>query len=281
MPTRVDGWEGFPVAIESSSESGPVEAVFVHANGFCKELWRPVVAAVADRPRPFSWVSMDQRGHGDSGVGAPPYDWDRIARDVVAIVGDSRGLVGVGHSSGGSAIARAEILSPGLFRAMVLIEPIIFPPPYGRYDVPLAAIAEQRTAVFADRAAARERFAMRAFKDWDPEVLDLYVDHGFRSTDRGWELKCAPQVEADYYREGNNVDTWDRLDEIECPVVLVAGEHSDTHSGPYLSQLQARFRSAHVDVIPSAGHLVPMEQPGAIASMVADVLDRPLADPRA
>lgn len=268
MPTRVEGWDGFPVAIASGS-SGPPNALFVHANGFCKELWDPVIASVSARTDPFRWMSMDQRGHGDSGVGEPPYEWDLVARDVLAVIGESRGLLGVGHSSGGAAIARAEILQPGTFDSLVLIEPILFPPPHGRHDIPLAAVAEQRRAVFADRDAARDRFAARAFKDWDPAVLDLYVDHGFRATDDGWELKCAPAVEADYYREGNNHDTWDRLEEIDVPVVLVAGERSDSHHGPYLSQLQARFNRAHLEIVPDAGHLVPMERPETVADLVA------------
>lgn len=271
MPTRVEGWDGFPVAVESSGGVGPVDVLFVHANGFCKELWEPVTRAVSERIDPFRWMSMDQRGHGDSGVGDHPYEWDLVARDVLEVIGESSGIVGVGHSSGGAAIARAEILQPGTFRAMVLIEPIIFPPPHGRYDIPLAVVADQRRAVFRDRAAAHVRFSERAFQDWDPEVLDLYVDHGFRDTEHGWELKCAPEVEADYYREGNNHDTWDRLGEVANPVVLVAGEDSDSHHGPYLSQLQARFPRAHLEVIPDAGHLVPMERPDVVADLVAAV----------
>ena len=87
-----------------------------------------------------------------------------------------------------------------------------------------------------------------------------------------WELKCAPAVEADYYREGNNHDTWERLEEIDAPVVLVAGERSDSHHGPYLSQLQARFKRAHLEIVPDAGHLVPMEKPGTIADLVATTI---------
>lgn len=272
MPTRAEGWDGFPVAVESGPGGNP-DALFVHANGFCKELWRPIIDDVDDRIDPFRWMSMDQRGHGDSGVGAAPYDWDLVARDALALVADSAELVGVGHSSGGAAIARAESLSPGTFRAMVLVEPIIFPPPHGRYDIPLAAIAEQRTAVFLNRDMAHARFSARAFRDWDAEVLDLYVDHGFRQTDVGWELKCDPKVEADYYREGNNIDTWERLEDVGCPVILVAGDRSDSHHGPYLSQLQARFPRAHLEVIPDAGHLVPMERPDVIAGIIAEVVD--------
>ena len=268
MPTRVEGWDGFPLAV-ASGQDGPGEALFVHANGFCKELWDPITAAVSGRVDAFRWQSMDQRGHGDSGVGEPPYEWDLVARDVLAVVGESRDLVGIGHSSGGAAIARAEILGPGTFQSMVLIEPILFPPPHGRHDIPLASVAEQRRAVFADREAAHDRFASRAFRNWDQVVLDLYVDHGFRSTDDGWELKCSPAVEADYYREGNNHDTWDRLGEIDVPVVLVAGERSDSHHGPYLSQLQARFQRAHLEVVPDAGHLVPMERPDVIAGIIS------------
>jgi pimeloyl-ACP methyl ester carboxylesterase len=272
MLTRRSGWGDFRVAVVSSGGEA-WDVLFVHANGFCKELWAPIAREIGARNDDFAWASIDQRGHGDSERGTPPYGWDAVARDVLAVAGDRRGMVGVGHSSGGAAIARAEVLQPGTFRAMVLIEPIIFPPPHGRYDIPLAQTAERRRAVFADRQAAHDRFSMGPFRDWEPEVLDLYVDHAFRDTGVGWELKCAPEIEADFFREGSNHDTWEHLDEIVAPVVLVAGERSDSHHGPYLSQLRARFQNAQLIVVSGAGHLVPMEQPKTIASIVNETVD--------
>lgn len=280
MPRR-SGHDGFPIAVEGTAERTP-DVLYVHANGFCKELWRPVARTVAARHPTTTWTSIDLRGHGRSGRIEPPCSWHPLALDILAVLDavdpsdvsrPSGGVVGVGHSMGGASLARAEILRPGTFRSLVLIEPILFPPPHGRADIPLATVAAQRRRTFPDRGATLERFATRGpFSVWDTEVLDLYVDHGWGPDPEGWAIRCEPRIEADYYREGNNIDTWDRLGEIEAPVVLVTGEGSDTHRGAYLDSLITRFRTVEPIVVEGAGHLVPMEMPRAVADLIAPVI---------
>lgn len=245
---------------------GEFGALFVHATGFCKELWRPVVDRISTGL--LSWVSMDLRGHGESDKGPLPTDWDFLARDVIGVLGDTEAVVGIGHSCGGGVIARAEAFRPGLFSRLVLIEPIIFPPPFRRTDNPLSAVARRRRRVFASRDAAYERFASGPFGSWDPDALACYIDHGFRTAESGWELKCSPEVESDFYAEGLNHNTWDLLEKIDVPVTLVAGERSDTHPKSYLDVLASRFRDAEVIIVPGVGHLVPMEDPSSIARIV-------------
>jgi pimeloyl-ACP methyl ester carboxylesterase len=272
MPRR-SGHDAFPIAVEGAAEGVP-DLLLVHANGFCKELWRPIADRVSVTAPGVSWLSMDLRGHGESGPISPPCPWHPLALDILAVLGEGvSGVVGVGHSMGGASLARAEILHPGTFRALILVEPILFPPPHGRADIPLAEVAGNRRRVFPDREAARLRFASGGpFAAWDPEVLDLYVDHAWGPGPEGWTIRCEPGVEADYYREGNNVDTWDRLHELDLPVVLVVGETSDTHRGAYLDRLIDRFRDVELVVIEGAGHLVPMERPTVIAELVVERL---------
>jgi pimeloyl-ACP methyl ester carboxylesterase len=254
-------WEGM--------EPTTAEICFAHANGFTKALWRPIARRVVERHGEARWVSFDLRGHGDSGTDSPPYRWDVHGLDALGLLGEASGLLGVGHSMGGTALVRAELHRRGTFERLVLIEPIIFPPPFERADIPLARVAERRRRVFRDRSHARERFAEGAFANWDREILDLYVDHGFAPGPEGWTIRCEPAVEADNYREGGNHDTWDRLDDLDLPVLLVTGERSDTHHGAYLDALVGRFPDVELVVIEGAGHLVPMERPEAIADLVA------------
>jgi len=257
------------------AEAPDVESIYVHATGFCKELWLPVVRQVEESGGPHASAAMlvDQRGHGDSTPFAGPLLWDLVARDVVEVLRGVPGpVVGIGHSGGGAAVARAEILSPGTFSTLVLIEPIVYPPPFERRDLFLAVGAEKRRRTFASRSEARQRFSDGPFSEWDDEMLDLYVDHAFRHADGGWTLKCEPSVEAECYRQGSNVDTWDRLGEIGSRVVVVTGETTDSHQEPYLSILVDRFRDATSIVVDGVGHLAPMEDPARIGRLIADVL---------
>jgi pimeloyl-ACP methyl ester carboxylesterase len=270
IPSVIDGTVAYGTGgthiATASGGGGDPETLFVHATGFCKEVWVPVIGTMAMDP--FPWLSMDLRGHGDSGSGDFPYRWDLLGGDVLAVVDGRTSMIGVGHSCGGAALVRAEAARPGTFRQLVLIEPIIFPTPARRLDGPMSAVARKRRSVFASRHAAKERFRHGPFSTWTEQSLDAYLDGGFIESEDGFELKCAPAVEADYYAEGSNHDTWDLVESLDIPVTLVAGEFSDSHQEPFLGSLVSRFRHGKLVVVEGVGHLVPMENPEALAQII-------------
>jgi pimeloyl-ACP methyl ester carboxylesterase len=258
------------VQLAGARSSDTFEALFIHATGFCKEVWRPVVSSVTEQRPATRTVELDLRGHGDSPRVGPPYRWDLLTEDVMYTVGDAAGIVGVGHSCGGAIIARAAALAPNLFSSIILIEPIIFPPPYTRVDSPLAHAAQRRRSRFASRHLAYERFASGPMATWTPEALDAYVDFGFVDDGDGIAIKCEPAVEADVFREGSNHDTWDLVPDISIPVTIVSGERSLTHTQPFLDALHQQFDHPTMVAVPETGHFLPMERPDIVASLVAD-----------
>jgi pimeloyl-ACP methyl ester carboxylesterase len=252
----------------SVAQIGEPELVLVHANGFCKEVWRPVLEDLESH----GYVSIDQPGHGGSDAPDPPFDWWDFGRNALAVieeVGADR-PVGIGHSSGAAALAMAEILRPGTFERLVLVEPIVDPGPYVREEGHhLANGAMRRRATFDSYEHALGSYRDRGpFRGWDDRALEAYVTHGFHLTDEGWTLRCLPEVEAEVYRTSTVHGAWDRLGEIECPVDLVAGARSDTHFEEFASAQMARFANATLHMIREAGHFVPMTHPDRVASVV-------------
>ncbi|CAN5290419.1 alpha/beta hydrolase [soil metagenome] len=272
--------DGLTIAAETT-RWGPQPApsvVAVHATGFCRQVFRPVAGVLATMVEAGAMTALDQRGHGASDRPEPPFDWWDLGGDVLAVAGDTRPAVGLGHSAGGAAIIMAELLAPGTFSALVLVEPIVFPPPHRRQEEQtLVDAALKRKRVFESPAAAAENFVTKpAFADWHPAALTEYVEHGLRSTGDGWILACDPEVEAEFYRTGPAHDAWDRLEELTLPVTLIAGERSTTHHGRYLEALAGRFGTEPaVDVVAGASHLVVMERPELIAEHVAGRLPAP------
>jgi len=244
----------------------------VHATGFCKELWGPV----ADLLRPHPVVAPDQRGHGESSVPPPPYDWWDLGRDLLAVVEACRleRPVGLGHSSGAAALVMAELLLPGTFASLVLVEPIIFPVPATRMEEnPMTLAALRRRRSFASPEAAVESWSGRgAFAGWSEAALARYACHGLRREEGGWALRCSPETEAEFYRGATAHGAWERLGEVPCPVVLVAGATSTSHPAPFLEAMHERFPAARLEVVPGAGHFLPMERPEAVAALVAPLL---------
>jgi pimeloyl-ACP methyl ester carboxylesterase len=249
------------------------DVLFAHATGFCKEVWQPVVEALVDLRPTTKALALDMRGHGDSPRPDEPYRWDLMTDDVLFTMGERSGMVGVGHSMGGAVIARAAALRPGLFSSIILIEPIIFPPPYRQEDIPLALGAQRRRNRFVSRDAAYERFRSGPMATWQPEALAAYVEFGFDDDGDGIVIKCDPSVEADVFREGGNHDTWDRVPEISIPVTIVTGERSDTHTKPFVDLLAEQFDRPTTVIVPETGHFLPMERPDIVASLVAGEFD--------
>lgn len=257
--------------------------LFAHANGFSKELWSPVVTALTTLGIDASGVAFDQRGHGDSGAMSLPFDLTVLGSDVADVLAEFRRrrqigarTIGIGHSSGGTSIAIAAINDPGAFDHLVLIEPIIFPPPYRRVEAtPVAEIAIRRKASFPDRDTALLNFRDKGpFAMWTEDALDAYVDGAMRATDDGLALKCAPETEAEIYRVGLAHDTWEKVGSITQPVTLIVGATSTTHHGLYLEELTARFREVRLEVVPDASHFVPMEVPGVVAAAIVAAIQR-------
>lgn len=269
--------DGLEIAyLEWGTPSDGPTLIFVHATGFCKEVSVPVVDDVLRLHGPHHVVAIDQRGHGDSAVAQPPFDWRDVGGDIVELGRDWSRAVGVGHSAGGAALLLAELAEPGLFESLVLVEPIVFPPPYGRYpDNPMAAAARRRRRRFASREAAHQHwFAKPAFSAWQQRAMDGYVAGGLEPDGDSYVLKCTPEAEAEFFTAATDHRAWDRLGEIKVASTVVAGEHSTTHREPFLGELTGRMPMAESVVVPGTGHMVWMECPEVIAEIVAATLGR-------
>ncbi len=243
----------------------------MHATGFCKELWTPLVERhLTNHPV----IAPDQRGHGDSTPITAPFDWWTLAGDTLAVLDYAgwSGVTGLGHSSGAAALVMAELLRPGTFGRLVLIEPIIFPgPPYHRFeDNPMSAAALRRRSTFESADAVVASYQGRGpFSGWDADVLRAYAEYGFAPDgEGGWTLKCPPEQEAEFYRGATLHGAWSRLGEIGCPTLLVGGADSSSHPRSFLEAQAARFPEAVVRVVEEATHFVPMERPGVIADLI-------------
>jgi pimeloyl-ACP methyl ester carboxylesterase len=73
--------------------------------------------------------------------------------------------------------------------------------------------------------------------------------------------------------QGATPPVWDRLHELRCPVLLVAGELD----GPYAEAAQRMaglIPDARVRIVPGAGHAPQLERP----ELVAELLDEYLGD---
>ncbi len=265
--TTVDGGIS---CLERTEGEGPI-LLFAHGTGFCKEVWVPVIDELAQRISGWTAIAFDQRLHGASQEFPPDFDWWHLGADVLAVIGDRRSVVGIGHSAGAAAIAMAEVTRPGAFAAAILVEPIIFPPPYRiPASHPLAEVVRRRRRRFVSSGAAYANYHDKGlFAGWEDRALSAYVEGGFRHEAGGVVLRCEPESEAQFLLHAFVHRMWERLGELDLPVALIAGARSDTHPAEFLERQVARIRDATTEIIPDTTHFVPMEAPGVIADRIA------------
>ena len=237
---------------------------FAHATGFCGGVWRPVVASLPDD---FVSLVWDLPCHGSAPKLPHPIDWWDLGTFTLAqVAGAGAPLIGVGHSMGGAVMLMAEVKAPGTFSALLLIEPIVFPPPFGDYEGPQTLLATKRRNQFSSREEARANFVDKLpFSAWHPAALDGYVDCGFVDTPEGVDLACRPQDEVATYRAATQHGVWNLLGEVGPPVTILAGDSSETHAVDFLRSLASQIPNCDYEIVPGTGHFLPMEKPDVVA----------------
>jgi len=252
-----------------------VELLFAHATGFCGACWRPVRSGLGV----FASSIFDFRGHGSSHSDRDRRSWWEMAQDVLAVAGrisaanqDPPALVGIGHSMGGAAVVMAELLNPGTFAAFVLVEPIIYGPPYVRDpNHPLVGLALKRRDTFESRDAVRAAYGEKPpFSTWHPAALDGYVSGGFVDQGQAMRLACRPHSEAEVFTAAGIHAAWERLSEVNVPTTILYGADTDTYQPGHGEALAGRFQHASALPVEGTGHFLPMERPEVVVRAVFD-----------
>ena len=261
---------------------GPVLHL-AHANGFPPGAYRLLVENLASR---YHVVSLPSRPlwPGSRPESAP--NWYTMADDLIRGL-DALGLtniVGVGHSMGGNLTLWASISRPDLFRAVVLVDPVILPPAWlwmaqlfrwlgFRRKLPLVRGALRRRRTWSSRQACYERYRrVPFFADWPDASLRAYVEAGTRERADGQvELAYPPEWEAHIFATVP-ADIWRAVPKLRAPALVIRGERSDTFRPESQARMERLLPQARYVVIPDAGHLAPMERPAEVGAAIRDFL---------
>lgn len=259
---------------------------FAHANGFNAETYRVLLSPLAGK---FHVVASDARGHGFSTLPTPlgiQKGW-RIFRDdllhLLAVL-DRGPAILAGHSMGGAASLMAAALRPARVRALVLVEPVLFPAfaPYvlmfgkliGRNPggPNLVDMALKRRSVFPSFDMALKAYSGRgAFKTWPFEMVRDYLAGGLVPTGKDEEVRlaCDPQWEAEDFR--HPAPGVARLaGRLRCPVTLLHGSGpGSTARESQVALFKRRKPDVRIVSVPEASHFLPMEFPERVRAEIA------------
>jgi pimeloyl-ACP methyl ester carboxylesterase len=279
---------------EFSQDGFPL--TFIHANGYPLDVYKTLLTPLLQdyrvagiELRPF-WGKMDPN---------EVQDWRIFRDDYLEFLRDDKGkwlkidaenkVIALGHSIGAMTSLLAAIKCPELFKALILLEPVLFPRWYGllmRLAAPTRAVRRyhpliqqtlQRKTNFPGRQAMFANYRKKArFQRITDDILMSYVEGLSRDLPDGTvTLRYQPEWEARIYETAGITDrfVWRGMNRVKCPVLIIRGEESDTFRRSVFKDMVSRLHHCRGITIDGAGHLAPLEEPARISEWILDFLD--------
>lgn len=259
------------------------ELVFLHANGYPPECYRPLLSRLAEK---FHINAMVQRPLWPDSKPEDIDDWRSLTNDLLRFLDthQTAPLACIGHSMGGVALLRAALREPDRFKAIVLLDPVLFPPYFIRaWQIlrgfkllhrfhPLVAGARQRRRQFDDLERLFKGYRRRSvFRYMDDETLRAYIEGiACKRDEGGYQLCYSADWEVRIYQTGiwRDMDIWRGLPKHEVPTLIVRGEETDTFWGQTGRLVQQKQPGIQVEALEKATHLVPLERPAEVANLI-------------
>jgi len=262
---------------------------FLHANGYPPECYKPFLELLEAQYHVFG---MLLRPLWPDAKPNDIQDWRPFSDDLLRFLSECRNapVIGVGHSIGAIVTLRAALRDPDKFRALVLIDPVLFVPRFlrmwrviralglGERLHPLIAGAKKRRRAFDDLETVFRGYRSRSiFRYMSDENLRIYIAGITRKTESGYELVYSPEWEARIYLTGlRDFDIWRGLPNLQVPTLFVRGAETDTfleNAAQLVRQKQPRVR---VETLDRSTHILPLERPRGVFEAMQSFLNEVL-----
>lgn len=259
------------------------ELVFLHANGYPPECYRPLLTQLAGK---YHITAMAQRPLWPESTPEDIDDWLPLADDFLHFLDahQTGPIACVGHSMGGTTLLRAILREPKWFKAIVLLDPVLFPPYYsplwsmlyksglGYRLHPLITTTKNRRREFDDLDRLFKGFRRKSiFRYMDDEALQAYVEGITCKTDKGsYQLCYSAEWETRLYITAvwRDMDIWRGLPKLEVPMLIIRGVETNTfweRTGKLVKRKQPRVK---VEALEKSTHLVPLERPSETSNLM-------------
>jgi len=263
---------------------------FLHANGYPPECYKPLFELLKTEYHVFG---MKLRPLWKDAKPEDIRNWHPLSDDLLRFLSDREPdpVIGVGHSIGAMVTLRAALRAPGKFRALVLIDPVLFVPRFlvnwhivrllglGDRFHPLIIGAKKRRRTFNDLETIYRGYRNRnIFRYMSDENLRIYIEGITLKTDHGsYELVYSPEWEAQIYRTGlHDFDIWRGLPKLEVPTLFLRGTETDTFLEDAARLVKQKQPKVRVEALEKSTHILPLERPKEVFEIIQSFLKETL-----
>lgn len=267
---RLRGWR---------TDGGSATLHFLSGNGFCGGVYGSFLKQFLPD---YGLFAHDIEGHGASEAPARFSGLDAVAARIPHVIQQQglagQSLIGMGHSFGAAMTLRVAAENPGLFKALVLLDPITMPAPLwavwrgmGVLGLnPMARMARRRREVWPSRAEALNRLRGRGvFAGWPEAALTDFVDYALGPKGGQWGLRCPRELEAQIYE--NPVYPWRYFRQARLPILFLYGAQSIGFM-PMAARNAQRLNPQVSAAAIQGGHCFMLERPAETQAVVSAFL---------
>jgi pimeloyl-ACP methyl ester carboxylesterase len=218
-------------------------------------------------------------------------DWRPLSDDLLRFLttGGHGPAIGVGHSIGGIVTLRAALRDPGKFRALVLLDPVLFVPPFllmwnliraaglGNKVHPKIAGALKRRRTFDNLDMVFRGYRARdVFKYTSDESLRAYIAGITKpKADGGFELAYSPEWESHIYLTGlRDFDLWRELPALKVPTLIIRGAETDTFLENAAALVKKKNPKIQIETLEKSTHILPLEHPQEVFNLMQTFLSK-------
>jgi pimeloyl-ACP methyl ester carboxylesterase len=219
-------------------------------------------------------------------------NWRPFSDDLLKFLAQNPSpVIGVGHSIGAVVTLRAALRQPENFRALVLIDPVLFVPSFivkwqlirrlglGEQLHPLIAGTKKRRRTFDDLETVFRGYRSRnIFRYMSDENLRILIQGMTQPRGDGtYQLIYSPEWEAQIYRTGmQDFDIWRELPKLEVPTLFLRGAETDTFLENAAKFVKRKQPKAWVETLEKSTHLLPLERPREVFDRMQSFLKETL-----
>lgn len=248
-------------ALHVADGGGPEGLPLVFANSLGTDLrvWEPLLPRLPDGLR---LVRHDKRGHGLSDGGDGCWSVPDLADDLAAIL-DALGIrqaVICGLSVGGMIAQSLAARRPDLVRALVLSNTAAKIGTPEIWDERIRGVETSGIASLVD--GVLERWFTARFRAEDPS-FPLWRNMLLRQDPRGYAATCAAI---------RDTDLTDSTRALRLPALAIGGDADGSTPPDLVRATAALIPGTRFELIAGAGHIPCVEQPEAMARLLAAFL---------